>query len=354
MSEAYNNNNTTAAAAAATSNNLDVLLLAVSMAAPSPNSGSGTSSSSATNSHMKTAVGPSTSAPKSISDSHQQQINNHTTSATLPLVTPPTSIELLDGHAAAADMPIFTEEPSGDMKRSHHDNSFFTSSSSSTLPAPKMTNNPSMFTNNSLPIKKRFTNREGGPMVVSGTFAHNGGSTRLQSDVATTTQTTSTPPPPLNTTTTKKEKKKYRKPSCSHPSCPNRVMNRGVCARHGARVRICSIPECSKYAQKGGVCIRHGAKKEYKRCSVEGCNARASAAGSGRSGSGGGGLMMSSGRRSVCSRHALTCYSVGSVVAVPATVADGGTREEARQDVNSGRRIDEEDQHQKQQQRETL
>ncbi|KAK1733277.1 hypothetical protein QTG54_015994 [Skeletonema marinoi] len=124
-------------------------------------------------------------------------------------------------------------------------------------------------------------------------------------------------------------------------------MNRGVCARHGARVRICSIPECSKYAQKGGVCIRHGAKKEYKRCSVEGCNARASAAGSsGRS---------SGERRSVCSRHALTCYSVGSVVVVPpAAVADGGKREEARQDVNSGRRIDEEDQHQKQQQREAF
>ncbi|KAK1733275.1 hypothetical protein QTG54_015992 [Skeletonema marinoi] len=339
MSEAYNNNNTTAAAA--TSNNLDVLLLAVSMAAPSPNSRSGTSSLA--NSHMKTAVGPSMSAPKSISDSPQQHANN--TSATLPLVTPPTSIELLDGHAAAADMPSFTEEPSSDMKRS-----FFTSSSSSSLPAPKMTNNPSMFfTNNSLPIKKRFTNREGGPMVVSGTsFATNGGSTtRLQSNVATaTTQTTSTPSPPVNNNT-KKEKKKYRKPSCSHPSCPNRVMNRGVCARHGARVRICSIPECSKYAQKGGVCIRHGAKKEYKRCSVEGCNARASAAGSsGRS---------SGERRSVCSRHALTCYSVGSAVVAPAAaVADGGTREEARQDVNSGRRIDEEDQHQKQQQRETF
>uniref|UniRef100_A0A7S2PVJ2 WRKY19-like zinc finger domain-containing protein n=1 Tax=Skeletonema marinoi TaxID=267567 RepID=A0A7S2PVJ2_9STRA len=336
------NKNNTTAAAAATSNNLDVLLLAVSMAAPSPNSRSGTSSLA--NSHMKTAVGPSMSAPKSTSDSyHQLHANNHT-SATLPLVTPPTSIELLDGHAAAADMPIFSE-PSADMKRSHHD-SFFTSSSSS-LPAPKMTNNPSMFiTNNSLPIKKRFTNREGGPMVVSGTFATNGGSTtRLQSNVATaTTQTASTPPPPVNKNN-KKEKKKYRKPSCSHPSCPNRVMNRGVCARHGARVRICSIPECSKYAQKGGVCIRHGAKKEYKRCSVEGCNARASAAGSsGRS---------SGGRRSVCSRHALTCYSVGSIVVVPA-VADGGTREEARQDVNSGRRIDEEDQHQKQQQRETL
>ena len=73
---------------------------------------------------------------------------------------------------------------------------------------------------------------------------------------------------------------------------------------------------------------------------MEGCNARASAAGSG------------GGRKSVCSRHALTCYSVGSVVVVPA-VADGGTREEARQDVNSGRRIDEEE-HQKQQQRETF
>lgn len=76
------------------------------------------------------------------------------------------------------------------------------------------------------------------------------------------------------TSSTKKQKKKYRKPECSHPGCPNRVMNRGVCARHGARVRTCSVLNCTKYAQKGGVCIRHGAVKEYKRCVVGGCKSR--------------------------------------------------------------------------------
>jgi hypothetical protein len=94
------------------------------------------------------------------------------------------------------------------------------------------------------------------------------------------------------------KKKKYRKPQCSHPSCPNRVMNRGVCARHGAHVRTCSISDCTKYAQKGGVCIRHGAVKEYKRCVVEGCNSRPV------------------GKEVVCARH------VG--VEVPTTTSGGG------------------------------
>lgn len=96
------------------------------------------------------------------------------------------------------------------------------------------------------------------------------------SESAAATTTTNTSPAAITTTTTssKKKKKKYRKPECSHPGCPNRVMNRGVCARHGARVRTCSVLNCTKYAQKGGVCIRHGAVKEYKRCVVGGCKSR--------------------------------------------------------------------------------
>jgi hypothetical protein len=151
------------------------------------------------------------------------------------------------------------------------------------------------------------------------------------------------PPPPLDNNSsfnTKKEKKKYGKPLCSQPSCPNRVMNRGVCARHGARVSICIVQDCTKYAQKGGVCIRHGAKKEYKRCSVEGCNSR----GRGSSRRHLSGMI-------VCSRHdssstiTTTCFRVESVAAVSDRKNDRQNalqeEEEVRQDVNV--RIDEEE-----------
>jgi hypothetical protein len=280
----------------------------------------------------------------------------------------------------------------------HHQNDF-----ASALPAPKImmkNSHPSLFTASSLPIKKRYIHLEGGSPFENGTLSD--GSARLQGNNVASTQTaallptiTDCPPAPMmmtimsnnqnlstslpitenrrnddnvaagrqwtvvalpttplktatpptldnnNSNNNKKEKKKYGKPLCSQPSCPNRVMNRGVCARHGARVRICIVQDCIKYAQKGGVCIRHGAKKEYKRCSVEGCNSRGS---SRRHLSG----------MIVCSRHAsssaslssitATCFRVGSV----ATDADSKNdrknvlqeEEEVRQDVNV--RMDEE------------
>ena len=113
-----------------------------------------------------------------------------------------------------------------------------------------------------------------------------------ESAAATTTNTSPAAITTTTTTSSKKKKKKYRKPECSHPGCPNRVMNRGVCARHGARVRTCSVLNCTKYAQKGGVCIRHGAVKEYKRCVVGGCKSRPV------------------GRGGVCARH-VGCSGVG-------------------------------------------
>jgi hypothetical protein len=110
---------------------------------------------------------------------------------------------------------------------------------------------------------------------------------RAVSKYTTATRNEEEPPSSSSSSTSSKtKKKKYRKPQCSHPSCPNRVMNRGVCARHGARVRTCSIVDCTKYAQKGGLCIRHGAVKEYKRCVVGGCKSRPV------------------GKEEVCARHA--------------------------------------------------
>jgi hypothetical protein len=218
-------------------------------------------------------------------------------------------------------------------------------------PAPPMmmtmmNNSQNLFT--SLPMENRFFHRSS---ERSSATLKDGNVIARHQVVALPTLETATPPPLNNdsstTTNNKKEKKKYRKPLCSQPSCPNRVMNRGVCARHGARVRICSVEHCTKYAQKGGVCIRHGAKKEYKRCSVEGCNSRGST------------RRPLSGMNVVCSRHAsssnTTCLSVGTSVA--AVAADRGSvrqnepQEEVRQDASV--RIDEEEP-QKQQARDTI
>ena len=309
MSEARNET------AMAVTSKLDVLLIAVSMAAPSPNHND---TSSAKSSRVP-AVEPAMSAA-STNNSLEQDISASTT----PLVTPPSTIELLDQSAPA--LPIFTEHES-----SHKSQSFPTTSS---LPSPKMIHDQSMFSS-SLPIKKRFTHREGRTPMSSILYSQGDGNAKSpEGHVAPTTQNV----PPLaaatpsaaatstNNATKKKAKKKYRKPTCTHPQCTNRVMNQGVCARHGARVRICSFPECSKYAQKGGVCIRHGAKKEYKRCSVKGCNSRV------KYGNG----------MDVCSRHWSTCGYVGSFEVVNGELLKGG--EEARQEVNDGRIVDGEQQ----------
>eukprot|EP00984_Skeletonema_dohrnii_P017541 scaffold8007_cov78-Skeletonema_dohrnii-CCMP3373.AAC.5 len=140
-----------------------------------------------------------------------------------------------------------------------------------------------------------------------------------------------------SSSTTAAKKKKYRKPQCSHPSCPNRVMNQGVCARHGARVRTCSIPDCTKYAQKGGVCIRHGAVKEYKRCLVGGCKSRPV------------------GKEGVCARHVGVCLVVGEsggpnlALAGTAGQEQQLAQDEERQDVITSSVVHDEQQSQQRQ-----
>ncbi len=61
---------------------------------------------------------------------------------------------------------------------------------------------------------------------------------------------------------------------CTHEGCGNRVVNKGVCMKHGAKVKVyyCSHPDgCNNQVQNGGVCIKHGAKVKY--CShPDGCN----------------------------------------------------------------------------------
>ena len=61
------------------------------------------------------------------------------------------------------------------------------------------------------------------------------------------------------------------------PGCTNKVVNGGVCIRHGAKTKrkICSDPGCTNVALNGGVCIRHGAKSYKRGCSATGCTTRA-------------------------------------------------------------------------------
>ncbi|KAK1748109.1 hypothetical protein QTG54_000048 [Skeletonema marinoi] len=68
----------------------------------------------------------------------------------------------------------------------------------------------------------------------------------------------------------KKDARKRRRYECSADGCTkNNVINRGVCVKHGAKIKRCISDGCTNNAQKGGVCKRHGAK--VKRCSMEGC-----------------------------------------------------------------------------------
>eukprot|EP00985_Skeletonema_marinoi_P022181 scaffold14015_cov88-Skeletonema_marinoi.AAC.1 len=166
-----------------------------------------------------------------------------------------------------------------------------------------------------LPIKKRFNAaaKNSNMMDVSDDGQQPCGemkqSAALSSTIAIALQDSSS-----SSTTTTAKKKKYRKPQCSHPSCPNRVMNQGVCARHGARVRTCSIPDCTKYAQKGGVCIRHGAVKEYKRCLVGGCKSRPV------------------GKEGVCARHVGVSFGESGVPNLAAADTAGQEQQQLAQD----------------------
>ena len=54
--------------------------------------------------------------------------------------------------------------------------------------------------------------------------------------------------------------------TCSHEGCTNNVQNRGVCIRGAKRsTKTCSHVGCTNNVQKGGVCYSHGT------CRHEGC-----------------------------------------------------------------------------------
>ena len=62
--------------------------------------------------------------------------------------------------------------------------------------------------------------------------------------------------------------KRYRY-ECSADGCTNKAQKGGVCRRHGAKVKLCNWIGCTKHAVKGGVCYRHGATR--KQCNWDGC-----------------------------------------------------------------------------------
>jgi len=309
-----NNNNANA------SSNLDVLLLAAAMVT-SPTSGSNMTKTqkksvvSKNDDHHVAAVTSSVAADVIIEGRHEpqpQQAINHPPSSlnhifmTTQQCWPATSATGVVAHTTNMVTPPFTIELVDDIPF----NVVLPTIENSTAP-PKMKkmgrngNNP--FT---LPLKKRFVTAAASASAAQKNPPPNyfdaAAVVHQQEEMmsrrpnealkvvpsSSSTATTATlcneeePPSSSSTSSNNTKKKKYRKPQCSHPSCPNRVMNRGVCARHGARVRTCSIVDCTKYAQKGGLCIRHGAVKEYKRCIVGGCKSRPV------------------GKEGVCARHA--------------------------------------------------
>ena len=64
-------------------------------------------------------------------------------------------------------------------------------------------------------------------------------------------------------------KRKAARRQCSFPSCPNRVVQGGLCIAHGAKRKVCSRPGCTKNVKKAGFCSAHGPAR--KRCEVPGC-----------------------------------------------------------------------------------
>ena len=62
------------------------------------------------------------------------------------------------------------------------------------------------------------------------------------------------------------------KATCMREGCHSKVVNSGVCMKHGARRRICSTKGCKNMIVKGGVCVRHGAKQAQRICRWQGCS----------------------------------------------------------------------------------
>ena len=66
-------------------------------------------------------------------------------------------------------------------------------------------------------------------------------------------------------TTTKKRTRR----ACTVDGCPNRVVQGGLCIKHGAKRKKCTFPGCTKNVKKAGRCSTHGPRR--KRCEVQGC-----------------------------------------------------------------------------------
>ena len=56
---------------------------------------------------------------------------------------------------------------------------------------------------------------------------------------------------------------------CSAPSCPNRVVQGGVCVTHGAKRKLCLHAGCDKAVKLAGYCSTHGPAR--KKCDEWGC-----------------------------------------------------------------------------------
>ena len=69
-----------------------------------------------------------------------------------------------------------------------------------------------------------------------------------------------------------KERGARKNKNCSQGRCGNKVVQGGVCVRHGAIVKRkkCSQGGCGNIVVQGGVCVWHGAI--VKRCSQDGCD----------------------------------------------------------------------------------
>lgn len=65
-------------------------------------------------------------------------------------------------------------------------------------------------------------------------------------------------------TTSKRVRKK-----CKVEGCTNRIVEGGVCIRHGAKRKKCGYPGCNKHVKKAGMCSAHGPAR--KKCDFDGC-----------------------------------------------------------------------------------
>jgi len=65
--------------------------------------------------------------------------------------------------------------------------------------------------------------------------------------------------------------RKY-KYTCTHEGCSNHVQIKGVCVKHGAKVKRCKHEGCTNQVVNGGRCVKHGAKKYRYTCKHEGCS----------------------------------------------------------------------------------